>query len=242
MRVLIAAPVRQTEEIFKYYLEGLENLTIPEGVEVDKFFIFHNSPQLIPLIKDKARFMTIQSNDEYKTDGKTHEWGVDNLKLVAEMKNKIIRFARVEDYDHLFFVDSDLVLQKDTLVKLLEAQKDIIAECFWTKWTPEDVEAPNAWDYDVYGFVEDKIKTWEKWRIPGVYQVGMTGACTLISKRVLDAGVNFDWLYNVSFWGEDRHFCIRAASHNFEIWLDTNCPPTHLYRQSEVDKYAKLHL
>jgi hypothetical protein len=66
----------------------------------------------------------------------------------------------------------------------------------------------------------------------------MTGACTLIKRKVLEAGVNWNPVNNVSFskW-EDRAFCIRAAVHGFEIWLDSHYPARHLYRDSEVEKY-----
>ena len=56
------------------------------------------------------------------------------------------------------------------------------------------------------------IRTWQhdshSFGSLGLYQVGMTGACVLISKPVLEAKVNYDHIYNVSFWGEDRAFCI----------------------------------
>ena len=38
-------------------------------------------------------------------------------------------------------------------------------------------------------------------------------------------------------FGEDRHFCIRAACHGFEIWLDTHAQPVHLYTQKHYDQY-----
>jgi hypothetical protein len=69
---------------------------------------------------------------------------------------------------------------------------------------------------------------------PGVYRVGGLGACTLISRRALDAGVTYEPLYNVSWWGEDRHFCLRAVALDFELWADTHCPPFHVYREADL--------
>lgn len=51
-----------------------------------------------------------------------------------------------------------------------------------------------------------------KLREPGVYEVGGLGACTLISQNALQQEVNFSKIPNLTFGGEDRHFCIRAAA------------------------------
>ena len=71
-------------------------------------------------------------------------------------------------------------------------------------------------------------------RIPGVYEVGGLGACTLISRKALQAGVNFSTIKNLSFWGEDRHFCIRAVALGFDLYVDTHHPAYHIYRSSDI--------
>ena len=240
MRILIAAPVRQKEEIFRYYLESLDNLEIPEGAEVNRFFIFHNCPELLPLIKDKSFYAEYRTDESYKTDETSHHWTGTNVSHVAGMKNCILDFAKKNNYDYVFFVDSDLILHPRTLNTLLDAKKDIVAEIIWTRWTPDDIEAPNAWDYNMFEFRHEKRL--EEWRVPDLYPIGMTGACILISKPVIQAGINYDRVYNISYWGEDRHFCIRAAAHDFGIWLDTHYPCIHLYRDSEFEKYKRGEL
>lgn len=69
----------------------------------------------------------------------------------------------------------------------------------------------------------------------GVFRVGGLGACTLISRRALEAGVNFSSLYNISFWGEDRSFCIRAAAAGLDLFVDTYYPAYHIYRMTDLD-------
>ena len=44
-KILIGAPVRQDEETFLKYLESLKSLNT-KGLEVDYFFILHNSENL----------------------------------------------------------------------------------------------------------------------------------------------------------------------------------------------------
>lgn len=248
MRILIGSPVRTTEqwqtETFKLYLEALDNLIKPVGAQVDRLFLLHNSSHLKEIVKEgkikdgKQYIAEVTTEDEYKCTEKTHEWKTHNLLAVTAMRNFLITTARQMDYDYYFMVDSDLILHPETLVKLIEAKKDIVAEAFWTKWTPNDIEAVNAWDRDTYTFFPDRDTRFKQFREPGLYQVGMAGACILISKPVLQAKVNYDYIPNISFWGEDRAFCVRAAVHGFEIWLDTHHPPIHLYRKSEYQKYV----
>ena len=71
-------------------------------------------------------------------------------------------------------------------------------------------------------------------RKPGTYEVGGLGACTLISRDSLLKGVNFNRVHNVSFWGEDRHFCIRAAVLEIPLHVDTYYPAYHIYRPSDL--------
>ncbi|WP_350063114.1 glycosyltransferase family 2 protein [Peribacillus frigoritolerans] len=72
-------------------------------------------------------------------------------------------------------------------------------------------------------------------RTPGVHKVGGLGACTLISQKALKAGVNFNRIENLSFWGEDRHFCIRAAALGISMYVDTHLPAYHIYRDSDLE-------
>lgn len=78
---------------------------------------------------------------------------------------------------------------------------------------------------------------------PGIYEVGGLGACTLISRRAIESGVSYDVIRNISYWGEDRHFCIRAAALGIPLYVDTHYPALHLYRDSDlskVDDYIRL--
>lgn len=237
MKVLIAAPVHQTPAIFKEYLDSIDALQVPTDWKVSKLFVLHNCEELLPMVENRAMYAINNTPGQYKTDEVTHHWNESLIGEVAGMKNAIIQQFLQMDYDYLFFVDSDLILHPDTLMQLYRADKDIIAKCFWTKWQPECPEQPNAWDFDTYSFYADR--NLDDWKVPGLYRVGMTGACTLIRRRVLQAGVNFDRVYNLNFWGEDRHFCARAAVHGFEIWIDTSFPPIHLYRESEYERYMR---
>lgn len=237
MRILIGAPVRQKPEIFKLYLESLRSLRLPVGVSADRVFILHNSPDLVDLLQEGEGYAVFKSSDEYQVSEETHHWKQSNVEAVSSMKNGLINHALTYGYDAMFFVDSDLILHPETLTQLLQHEVDLIANVFWTAWNPGEGPRPNAWDFDCYTFFSDSL---DQWGEPGCYQVGMTGACFLISRRAMEAGCNYSRIPNLTyqiFSGEDRHFCIRAACLGFPCWLETTYPATHLYRQSDLEKY-----
>lgn len=233
MKILIGAPVRQSEEIFKEYIKSLDNLEKP--YQCDRFFYLHNSPNLAKYLKPEE-YLIATSQDDYKRDENTHHWKQINLQMVTYFKNELLKRTVEGGYDYFMLVDSDLILHPKTLMSLLKADKPIVAEAFWTKWQPDSEPLPNAWDFDQATSFEG---SYDLWKQPGVYRVGGTGACILIHRSVIEAGVNYNMLYNLSLWGEDRGFCIRAVARDYEIYLDTHYPAIHLYRDSEYQKYVE---
>lgn len=125
------------------------------------------------------------------------------------------------------------------------------SEVFWTRWEPDDRELPQVWLTDTYdlhyrvsrsehvpGDVARRRgeRFLDRLAEPGLYQVGGLGACTLISRRALLAGVRYEELYNLSFKGEDRHFCVRATALGFKLYVDTHAPALHLYRDEDLGR------
>ena len=223
-KVLIAAPLRQDPKIFREYQKGLDNLIIPDGMQADRFFVVNDCPEVIPEIRG-ADWVEINSDDV--TMYQDHLWTNDLVNKMSYYRNLTIRKALEGGYDYLLSVDTDLVLEEHTLQQLLNDQKDIVAGLFWTNgWS-------NAWMYDQAGGYDPK------WSEPGLYKIGMSGALILISRKVLEAGVDYTPIPNLrqAVFGEDRHFCIRAVCNGFEIWADTHCEPVHLYDEGLYQQY-----
>ncbi|WP_432401172.1 glycosyltransferase family 2 protein [Wukongibacter sp. M2B1] len=258
LRILIGSPVRQNPNILKEFLESLKQLN-KENLLVDYYFIDNNEDvKSKELLKDfmaygKIELDEIKVEDLYVCDENTHKWNERLIWRVADYKNRIIEHCKKESYDYLFMIDSDIVLHPSTLTHLIETKKDIISEIFWTKWKSDGVLLPQVWLYDQYSLVpqgrEEKLTKEEaarrnnlfikELRKPGIYKVGGLGACTLISKKALEKGVDYREIYNISFWGEDRHFCIKAVALGFELFVDTHYPAYHIYRQSDLDGVEK---
>ena len=224
IRVLIAAPLRQDPKIFEEYQKGLDGLIIQDGVSVDRFFVVNDCPEVIPYIRDAE---VVEINSDNVTMYQNHLWTGELVSNMSAYRNMTIRKVLDGGYDYLLSVDTDLVLEEHTLQQLLADDKDCVAGLFWTNgWS-------NAWMYDQAAGYDPQ------WWEPGLYRVGGTGALFLIKRKVLEAGVDYTPIPNLrkAVFGEDRHFCIRAVCHGFEIWADSHCLPVHLYKAPDYRKF-----
>ena len=233
-RVLITAPLRQSVHVFRAFQDGLDALLVPDGVSVDRFFVVNDCPEVIQEIHN-AEYVICDTNDTYEQSGGNHLWSDRNLAKMVLLRNMTIRYALENGYDYWFSVDTDVVVQPETLRYLLEAEKDIISEIFWTRAPSGKGYWCNAWMYD-----QDRGMSAD-WLEPGLYRVGMTGACTLVNTKVFKAGVDYTPIHCIRevLWGEDRWFGIRAAVLGFEAWLDTHCPAAHLYTEELYQAYMR---
>ena len=252
IRVLIGSSIRQDSHILKEFLTSLKELD-RDNILVDYFFIDDNeSPESKDVLKAFSKTVSnniiIQEGEnegEYICTDDTHLWKEKLIWKVAEYKNRIIEHSKNNRYNYLFLIDSDLVLHPKTLKHLISLNKEIISEIFWTKWKQYATPLPQVWVYDEYSLIPKSrneilsdseknsryLNYLEKLKKTGVYEVGGLGACTLVSSSALEKGVNYDEIYNLSFWGEDRHFCIRAVAMGIKLYVDTTYPAYHIYRK-----------
>lgn len=231
-KILITAPARQEVKIFNEYQLGVDNLLIPDGYILDRFYVINNCSELIPYLRQGSHYLVFNTKEEYLKTHNDHIWSNSNMRTMEILRNLTIQYAIDNGYDYWFSVDTDIVLHPLTLKTLIEADKDIVSEIFWS--TSQDVHTwCNAWICDQGSGMPSE------WKTPGLYQCGMTGACTLVKRHVFEAGVNYSHIPNIqySLVGEDRHFCVRAAVHGFSLWVDTHYPATHLYTENEYQKY-----
>lgn len=251
-KVLIGSPIKQKPQILQEFLNGLAQLK-QKNIQLHYYFFddneFEESSDLLLKFAENGR-TTIEKvpvlENSYFCNDTTHYWKEHLIWRIAAFKNQMIQRAVEENFDYLLLVDSDLVLHPLTIQQLMRDEKDIISEIFWTSWQPGTRELPNVWLYDLYDMAlrqrGEKLSQQEldarglefvaRLHEPGVYEVGGLGACTLLSRKALCGGISFSEIKNLTMWGEDRHFCVRACALGFSLYVDTNCPAYHIYRES----------
>lgn len=257
-KILIGSPISQKPAILKEFLASLDRLemstftcdyffvddyNVEESAKLLQAFSSKHSPNCTIYKPEKKGEKDFICNDE------KHHWDESHIWRVAEFKNKMLAQGKEKGYDYVFLIDSDLVLHPKTLESLISAGKDIVANIFWTLWPGVTVPQPNVWVanqynlYKTYRYNELLSRAEVSKRegeflnplkMPGVYEVGGLGACTLISQNALQKGVNFNNIYNVTLWGEDRFFCIRAIALGLSLFVDTHYPAYHIYRESDL--------
>lgn len=256
-KILIASAVKQKDAILREFLSSLKKLET-DGLEICYAFIDdqESSSQLLREFAAETpnvRILAGEDSGKYVCDEHTHYWRDDIIWKVARYKDRLIALALDENFNFLFLVDSDLVLHPKTLTHLAGLGKDIVSEVYWTKWKPDLPPLPQVWLGGQYRFhaqrygeqlTEAEVGARQReflqmLQTPGTYKVGGLGACTLLSREALLAGVSFREIANLDLIGEDRHFCVRAAVLGFELYADTHYPPFHIYRESELEGLAE---
>ena len=131
-KILITAPLRQEADIFLEYQKGLDALEVPEGYAVSRFFVVNDCREVIPFIEN-AEWTETETGEAYEKTGNDHLWTLDLMRKMSGLRNMTIRKMLDGGYDYWFSVDTDIVLDPRTLKTLIEADKDIVSEIFWTK-------------------------------------------------------------------------------------------------------------
>jgi len=241
-RIMLACPIRQKPEILKPFLDSITRLK----TEFDCVFIDDNtnpdSSNLLKTFECKVFTPEIKDEGNYQHDNFTHKWDDSSIWKVAMFKDFLIEEAINGFYDYIFFIDSDLILHPETINQLISRKVDIISNIFWTSWQPNTKPMPNVWQSDEYNMFVNKSNPGkesqeflEQITKPGYYEVGGLGACTLISRAAIVNGCRFAKIPNITFWGEDRHFCVRANALGFKLHVETTYPAYHIYRDSDLD-------
>lgn len=237
MKVLFFTPIRKELEVLKVTIPSWLKLE-SDGLEIKYvFFDDNDSKQSRQFIKSLAEnnssieivsFNTIV-NDNYQGD---HNWNVKQIDRISEIKNYALNRCVQENFNAVFLVDADLVLHPLTLQSLIKAKKDFIFEIFWTDFQKNGNFRPNCWDYHSWQY--DNANSILKLKSKGIHKVGAGGACTLVSKELIDKGLNFDRIPNMRFNGEDRHISTRVYSLNSEVFIDTHYPAYHIHDIKKV--------
>lgn len=257
-RILVGSPIRQSPPVLAEFLRSLTELDTTD-IALDFVFVDDNddpaSSAMLAAFGVTGDVVVLPKGLEgiaYQKDDVTHHWLPDLFVRVAVFKDGFIARASEGGYDGLFLVDSDLVLHRQTLQRLVASGTAICSEIFWTRWQPDGPELPQVWLRDQYSLFplrpgesippdEAQRRTdafLAQLRVPGVYEVGGLGACTLIGREALAAGVSFRTIPNLGLVGEDRHFCVRAAAMGIKLFVDTHVPALHLYRASDLERVA----
>ncbi len=240
LSLLCASRVKQSVRVLELFLGCLERARLDGFVFVDDC----DDAEASALLRDFASRHPTQllpappRAGGYARDPITHRWDAPACARAAAMYNQLIDAALADaNVGALMLVDADVLMPAELPRHLLGLERDVVSEVYWTRWEPGQPYLPQVWDLHPYGFTHvDHVL---RLRGPGQFEVGGLGACTLVHRRVFEAGVRFDPIAGVPWALEDRWFCVRAAVAGFRLWADTTWPPFHVYRDAQLDEAAR---
>lgn len=239
-KILITAPVHENIKIFKEYLWSLNRLEIPEGYEVYKYFYLHEANNLKKLLQPNE-YEIFNSNIKIKEN---NNWSQEKLNIIAQMRTKALEYARLNKFDYIFFVDSDVILHKKSLIDLLEKKKDIIGKIYWTAFDPTQPQniIPNCYDDNIRGQKSLK-RNLISYKFIGTYEVGVISGAVLISSKIFNESLLNYYPISIlssSVW-EDYSFCVKSKCFfpNLKIYIDTLHPAKHLYNIEDYNNWIK---
>ena len=142
---------------------------------------------------------------------------------VDQVRNLIADWV-VRGYDYLFSVDSDIAFARDTLVKLLSHDKDVVCGLYIQR-------IPGRHTLEVYEKTASGGMTnipAEKLPLNSLYELAGCGfGCTLVKKEVMVSIGYPQFKYYSAIdhrntVSEDVDFCTKASAKGFRIWADTS--------------------
>lgn len=159
-----------------------------------------------------------------------------SIAHLAMLRNEFVdrTLERWPQATHLFSVDSDVIVDPDVLEKLLAADKAVIAatvcnsrdQPVWNFFVGSDDEGPRRTPMDQFGITgESVVQAKNK-----IAEVTMTGACVLIRRDVLDAGVR----YADHPRGEDVAWSMAATKAGFSLYVHPQARTSHVQRNGEA--------
>lgn len=258
-KILVGSPVRQKSSILREFLLGLEEVEKGQH-QVTYYFVDDNteatSSELLREFAQNNDVIIKKGTELYNEDAhyEEHVWHAANLGRITVYKNEMISHCIANEFDYLFLIDSDIVIDKKCMLQLLSDKVDIVSNVFWTQWRKNGILTPQCfWIPDIY--IQDKafnvpmtfeeahairMDMVEKLKKPGIYKVDGLGACTMISRRALEMGVSFKEIPNLRIPGEDRPFCIRAGALGIDLYMDSNYPAYHINREIYLDRVEEF--
>lgn len=145
----------------------------------------------------------------------------------ASARNTIAEQAIINDCTHVFFLDDDMIPQPDTLLKLLEHDKDIVSGLYLLRTFPHfPAFFDEAFDtgFCKYAFLDGRDTVLEKGVNAGL---GAVLIKTEVFKNLEKPWVRLGEIIKDG-WCDDVGFFNRCRAAGYDIYCDLNAPVGHM--------------
>ena len=142
-------------------------------------------------------------------------------------RNIIAKYAQENEFDYIMWVDSDMIIPRNTLTRLLSHDKDVVSGVYSYKVLNNDeVVAKKFMDEERTDYGNLKIKAIQN--SSGLIEVDGFGFGCVLTKVSMFDKIPFPWFIYTQDMGEDIFFCRKAQNEGYKLWLDTDVICGHI--------------
>lgn len=143
---------------------------------------------------------------------------IPNSYSIDVARNVIARYAEEHKFDYILWVDSDMILPKDTLTRLIKYDKDLVAGVYAYKLLNNErvvAKRHNGEDYK-----DLTIKEIQESK--GLIDIDAVGFGCVLTKVSMFEKIDYPYFIYTQEMGEDVYFCAKAKNAGFKLLLDTD--------------------
>lgn len=157
--------------------------------------------------------------------------------LVYEARNKLAKKAIELETDYTMWLDSDMVFEPDTMIRLLEHNKPFISGAYFRRSPPYSLVA--------FEEVDAENRKWKDLALPSeVTKCGGVGfGCVLVKTEILFnvAAKYGNWFEPMNNFGEDLSFCYRARQCGYDLYIDPSIICGHIGHITINESFYKAY-
>lgn len=201
----------------RYCLDEFAECLNAQAMKADVLFVVnHGESAYASLVKSKG-FDAVE-------DPTPAESRID--KIVSGRKY-LRKYALDNDYDYLFFVDSDVMLPPHAVNMLVATKGDVISGVYLNAFELGGKTQVAPVVFKDLGDGQCQLYTYEGVAVPQIMEIGAAGfGCTLIKRKVLEQ-VDIRTFGNSASGGEDMAFYVDARAKGFQAVANTYVKCTH---------------
>lgn len=152
---------------------------------------------------------------------------IPNSYSIDSSRNLIAQHAIENNYDYILWVDSDMIIPPDTLVKFLEHKKDIVSGVYAYKILGGENAVAKRFiptEDDTYEDIPLK-EIRESDRLMELDGIGF--GCVLTKTKIFKK-IPYPYFVYTPEMGEDIYFCRKAQEQGYKIYMDTSIKAGHI--------------
>lgn len=247
-RILISAPACNRGWILPYYLRNLYNLSYPKE-KISLYWIVNNCNdntfQILSEFEHAHRNeyekikIDVFNNEKIPEDNRSEQIRKQFIyEWLSTLRNRILDKCVEWDCDYLISCDTDILMRKDCIEKLLSHDKDVCAGLIANGYlfNPSNPFAfPNILKRLENGHYKHIYNSYVKNK-EGLREVDFTGAVIAISKEVCKVSRYAPDLT----YGEDLPWSKSVQSTGYKLYCDCSCYCQHVMSKELLEEFKNF--